>query len=55
MVIFYCIKSITEFKRKDTQQVKTRYRIIQSKATAFEGLYVVDEFLEKLNFNRIFG
>jgi hypothetical protein len=35
--------------------VKTKYRIIQSKATPFGGLYVVDEFLEKLNFHHAFN
>jgi hypothetical protein len=35
--------------------VKTRYRIIQSKATPFGGLYVVDEILETLHFHRLFN
>ena|GEM_PF-5862412 len=35
--------------------MKTRYRIIQSKAIPFGGLYLVDEFLEKLSFHRIFN
>lgn len=35
--------------------MKTKYRIIKSKATPFGGLYVVDEFLEKLNFHRTFN
>ena len=34
--------------------MKTKYRIIQSKATSFGGLYVIDEFLNKLHFTRLF-
>jgi hypothetical protein len=34
--------------------VKTKYRINQSKATPFGGLYVLDEFLHKLQFDYLF-
>jgi len=35
--------------------VKTKYRIIQSKATPFGGLYVLDEFFHSLHFDTLFN
>ena len=35
--------------------MKIKYKIIQSKATPFGGLYVVNEFLEKLKFRHLFN
>ena len=35
--------------------MKTKYRINRSKATPFGGLYVLDEFLHKLQFDDLFG
>lgn len=41
-------------KGKDTQQVKTKYRIYNTKATPFGGIYVLNEFLHAIKFSSIF-
>jgi hypothetical protein len=45
---------IKQTKRKDTQQVKTKYEIIHTKASPFGGLYVLSEFLNQIKFHHIF-
>jgi hypothetical protein len=42
------------YKRKDTQQVKTKYKITDTKATPFGGLYVISELLSQISFDQLF-
>lgn len=55
MIIFDRPKTIKQIKIKDTQQVKTKYEIIETKASPFGGLYVLSEFLNKIKFHKLFN
>jgi hypothetical protein len=49
------LKKQVNIYRKDTQQVKTKYEIIRTNATPFGGLYVFSEFLEQIDFHKLFN